>query len=137
MSMRRQVIEALQGFDEALGAGGVLGSASETDLTWRALRLGYRVRAEPACANRHGGARFGSTATHLLERYFFGAGACYAKHTRAGDLAALAVLLAYSGRFLGDMIRSLWRGRPVGLKSLLGLLPLRRGPRTAPVRRAR
>ena len=53
MASRREVLEKIGGFDEALGAGGRFRSAPEVDLFDRVLRAGWLGRYEPASLAYH------------------------------------------------------------------------------------
>jgi glycosyltransferase involved in cell wall biosynthesis len=53
MAWRRSALEALGGFDEALGPGAPLRAAEDADLVWRALEAGMTGRYEPAVVVAH------------------------------------------------------------------------------------
>jgi hypothetical protein len=139
MAFRRSLFDALGGFDEALGAGGPLGSGGEPDLIFRALRHGARVCNDPRPMVTHVGVRRGAEAIRaLIARYYFGTGAAYGKHLRLGDPAALGVLAGLSTHLLGTMARGLARERrPTGARLLLSLWRGALASRTFPIDRAR
>ena len=86
MAFRRDVLEALHGFDESLGVGTPLGSAEDKDMWWRTLRHGWRVRLAPDMVVAHVRWRGDGEALRQMYRYGLGAGALAAKRRRvAGD----------------------------------------------------
>ena len=93
MAFRREVLEALGGFDEALGAGSRFRAGEDKDAFWRASRAGWGVRAEPALQVVHVTWRDERQALRTLYGYGVGAGAVAAKRRRlAGDREVLGEL---------------------------------------------
>jgi GT2 family glycosyltransferase len=138
MSFRRALFEVIGGFDEALGVGGPLGSGSEPDFVFRALRAGLKVANDPDALVLHLGVRSPAEVGPLWRRYYFGAGAAYGKHMRLGDLAAMRVFVRYLSTFGLPALRNLLRlRRPRGAATVLAMLRGVRGSFRFPVDRAR
>jgi GT2 family glycosyltransferase len=85
MAFRRDVLESLDGFDEALGVGALLASAEDKDMFWRVLRAGWRVRSAPDMVVAHVRWRDNREALRQMYRYGVGAGALAVKRRRLGD----------------------------------------------------
>src|SRR5690606_1444008 len=75
LGVRRPVLEALGGFDEALGAGARFCSAPEVDLFDRLFAAGHVGRYEPAARAWHDQWRGRGDKVHLDWRYGVGSGA--------------------------------------------------------------
>lgn len=136
MAFRREVLETLSGFDEALGAGGRFRAGEDKDAFWRAVKAGWRVRAEPLLQATHVTWRAQGEALRTLYGYGYGAGAVATKRRRvAGEREVLGELwrhgLLPAARFarrgrLGDsagaVVRALgcvngaWQARRVPLE---------------------
>jgi glycosyltransferase involved in cell wall biosynthesis len=82
LGMRRSVLAAIAGFDEALGVGGRFKSAPETDVFDRCFAAGYGGRYEPAAVAWHDQWRGPRRLLLLDARYGFGNGARIAKLMR-------------------------------------------------------
>src|SRR5262249_53353245 len=82
LGVRREVLEMVGGFDEALGAGAWLRSAPEVDLFDRIFAAGLTGRYEPDALAWHGQLRGGGGKIRLDWRYGVGAGARVAKLLR-------------------------------------------------------
>jgi GT2 family glycosyltransferase len=80
MGLRRSVWKDLGGFDQMLGAGAPLRANSEGDLVIRALQSGYFVYETPAVQVIHHGFRTWQEGVVLIQRYWYGTGAMYAKY---------------------------------------------------------
>lgn len=87
MGIRRNVWEAVGGFDEMLGAGAPLRSGAESDFTIRALLRGYFVLETPELWVIHHGFRSAAETRDLVRRYWYGTGALFAKHLKCGQMA--------------------------------------------------
>ena len=96
---RREVWEAVGGFDESFGAGGVLHSAEEVDFTLRALARGFVALETPAIGVVHHGHRHVTTREDLLRGHLFGIGAAFAKQVRRSPVAFTPVLVRFGARW--------------------------------------
>lgn len=86
MAFRRSALERLGGFDTRMGPGGMGPSDEDTDLVYRTIRTGGRVRYVPEALVRHAhGRRTPADAQALARRYLRGRGAFYCKFILAGD----------------------------------------------------
>jgi GT2 family glycosyltransferase len=83
MATRREVLEAVGGFDEALGAGGHFRAAPEVDLFDRILATGWLGRYEPSALAFHEQWRDMDEIVQLDFNYGMGNGARIAKLLRA------------------------------------------------------
>jgi GT2 family glycosyltransferase len=91
LGMRRDVLDRVGGFDEALGVGGRFKSAPETDLFDRCFAAGMTGRYEPSALAFHAQWR-GPRRLLLLEaRYGYGNGARLAKLVRTDRARARLV----------------------------------------------
>lgn len=91
MATRREVLERVGGFDEALGAGGHFRSAPEADLFDRVLAAGWVGRYEPAALAYHEQWREPSEIVALDYGYGIGNGARLAKLARTDRARARKV----------------------------------------------
>ncbi|HLF79266.1 MAG TPA: glycosyltransferase family A protein [Dehalococcoidia bacterium] len=91
-ALRRRLLERVEGFDEALGAGGPLKAAEDFDFQFRTYRAGAVTLLCPDVWVDHYGLRRGSEWADTLKSYGIGDGAFYVKHVRCGDLLALKLL---------------------------------------------
>jgi glycosyltransferase involved in cell wall biosynthesis len=110
---RRSLFERAGMFDEALGAGGVLKSAEDFDLAYRAYRRNAVILLRPDVVVRHDGRREREEWPTLLRTYGFGDGAFYSKHVRCRDPRAAWLAAKFFGRM----------GAKFVVKSALGLRP--------------
>ncbi|HEY3703320.1 MAG TPA: glycosyltransferase [Acidimicrobiales bacterium] len=93
MAWRRTTLEALGGFDAALGAGTPMGSGDELDLFRRALGAGATVIYEPQALVYHDHPETVRALRRTLIRYGLGAGAQAAKMlTEERQLRPLRIL---------------------------------------------
>ena len=92
MAMRKDVWQALYGFDEMLGAGGLLRSSSEGDLVIHALHRGHAVGEMPNMRVTHNGFRAWKESHRLISRYWYGTGAMYGKHLKLYPISTFIVL---------------------------------------------
>ena len=103
-----EVLRAIGGWDERLGAGSKGQAAEDADLLRRLLRDGAVVRYEPAAVVRHERQpwprRFASRWA-----YGYGVGAMCALWLARGDLYAMPVLYRYWRLRAGPLLRALWR----------------------------
>lgn len=107
MAFRRTALEALGGFDDALGVGGLLGSGEDKDAFWRAVQAGWATRSAAGMSVTHVSWRDDAEGRRVMYRYGVGAGAVAVKRHR---------LTRQRGLVLGE----LWRH---------GLLPAARWAR--------
>jgi GT2 family glycosyltransferase len=91
MASRREVLERIGGFDEALGAGGHFRSAPEVDLFDRILAAGWPGRYEPAALAYHEQWRDMDEIVLLDYGYGIGNGARLSKLVRADRARARLV----------------------------------------------
>jgi len=83
MATRRDVLEAIGGFDEALGAGGPFRSAPEADFFDRVLSAGWTGRYEPGAVAYHEQWRTHEELVSLDYGYGYGNGARLSKLVRS------------------------------------------------------
>ncbi|WP_322511703.1 glycosyltransferase family A protein [Chloroflexus sp.] len=93
MAVRRDLVLAIGGFDEALGAGGRFPSAEDADIALRAIAHGWYVVETPATYVIHDGFRTWAEARELAARDWEGLGAAYIKPLKAGHCRATIVLM--------------------------------------------
>lgn len=91
LGVRRSVLDALGGFDEALGAGGRFRSAPEVDLFDRIFAAGLTGRYEPAARAWHDQWRDTGGLVRLEWRYGLGTGARLSKLARTDRQRARVV----------------------------------------------
>jgi len=89
MAVRRTVWEAIGGFDELLGAGGLFRSAEEMDFSMRALQHGFAVYETTQGHVVHSGFRTWDDGERLVYDYLYGIGATYAKHLKCRQPSVL------------------------------------------------
>lgn len=99
MAVRRDVWEALGGFDEMLGLAAPFGSGEEVDLTLRALLKGFKVAHRPEFAVTHHGPREIGEQAALVVDYLYGTGAVYGKLLKRGYLSILPHLAILGVQF--------------------------------------
>ena len=75
MAFRRSALEAVDGFDEWLGAGGHFRAGEDKDALWRVFTNGWRVIPAPAMAVTHVVHRDTAAAIRVMHGYGLGAGA--------------------------------------------------------------
>jgi len=78
MAFRREVLESVGGFDEALGHGTPFG-CEDADTVARASAAGFHGAYDPRVVVRHHHGRKGPEVEQLLRAYDIGRGAFYAK----------------------------------------------------------
>lgn len=125
LAIRREVLERVGGWDEAMGTGGRFGAAPEHDLFDRCFAAGYVGRYEPAALAWHAQWR-GPRRLLLLDlRYGYGAGARLAKLWRLDRRRARLVTADYLGGSCRELMRELrgLQGYP-SLGTLLRLLAM-------------
>jgi glycosyltransferase involved in cell wall biosynthesis len=123
LALRRETVERVGPFDEALGAGGPLRSGGEPDFLLRVLRCGLRMFDIPEAKVTHLGIRKGRAGDALMRKYLFGTGAAMAKHARLGDPWGLELLGIYVRFFSGRAARNLLRtGWPRGAGNAVALV---------------
>lgn len=91
MASRREVLERIGGFDEALGAGAVFRSAPEADFFDRVLAAGWQGRYEPAALAFHEQWRTHEELVRLDYGYGYGNGARLSKLVRTDRARARRV----------------------------------------------
>jgi hypothetical protein len=123
LAFRRETVDAIGMFDEALGSGGALRSGGEPDFLLRVLRSRRRIIDAPHASVTHLGVRVGSAADALMQKYLFGTGAALAKHVRLGDPWGVDLFAHYLGDSTRHAVRNLLRtGRPRGLENAVALI---------------
>lgn len=86
MAFRRTALEAIGGFDDLLGVGGLLGAGEDKDAFWRVVRAGWTTRYAADVAVSHVDWRDDAAARRVMFRYGVGAGAVAVKRRRlAGE----------------------------------------------------
>lgn len=106
---RSEVVAAVGGFDERIGAGSgtEFGSGEETDFLLRAMAARYLAWFDPALVIHHPDTRWGDTSGDKAYRYGTGMGLLIRRH-RLGARALLPSLI----RPLGGSLLMLAQGRP-------------------------
>jgi GT2 family glycosyltransferase len=96
MGIRKEVWRELDGFDEMLGTGAIFQAAEETDFVIRALQGKWQVCRSPRSSVVHYGFRNRDEGLLLINRYYYGTGATFAKHFRCRrwNVARLLAVLA-------------------------------------------
>jgi glycosyltransferase involved in cell wall biosynthesis len=122
LAIRRDVLNRLGGWDEALGVGGVLRSAPEADLFDRCFALGLDGRYEPAALAWHAQWRGPRRVVLLDARYGFGNGARIAKLVRT-DRRRAWIVARHAAWSWG--LADLWRGLKWGDPSRVAAASLR------------
>jgi GT2 family glycosyltransferase len=120
MAWRRDVLERLGGFDEAMGPGAPLRAAEDQDLFWRAVRAGRTGRFEPAAVVAHQQWRSRRASLAAYHGYGVGSGALAVKQWRVLDEAARGAELPFSvmaSRALREIV--LASGLPAVARNLL------------------
>ena len=85
MAFRRDALMAAHGFDELLGAGGLLPSHEDGDMSYRVLARGFRVVFSPRALVYHRQWRDWAERKHVERAYGLGAGGQFIKYVRCGD----------------------------------------------------
>ncbi len=80
MAACRQILDAVGGFDERLGAGSGFPAADDNDLGFRLLKNGYEIVYVPEAVVYHRAWRPRSEYLSMRWRYGRGKGGFYAKH---------------------------------------------------------
>lgn len=99
MAVRRSAWQALGGFDETFGPGALLRSGEETDLTIRALRMGFFVSQTPRARVTHHGFYPLAQRRIVVEKYWYGTGAAFGKNFVAEPHGIARVLVGLAGRW--------------------------------------
>ncbi len=101
--LRRDVAQALGGFDERLGPGTRFGSAEGNDLVARAIRAGHRAVYDPALRVIHPDKRRTEIAAARARAYGAGLGLVLRRH------APFSSTLTFLVRPLGGLLKALLR----------------------------
>ncbi len=100
MGLRRSVWQALAGFDEMLGAGAPFQSGEEIDFAIRALLEGYGIFETPSVSVVHHGFHTWDCAAVVLNHYWRGTGAVFAKHLKFRNLSVVILLMGLAWRWI-------------------------------------
>jgi glycosyltransferase involved in cell wall biosynthesis len=92
LAVRKSLVQAMGGFDEMLGAGGVFPSCEDGDIAARALLMGHAVYECADTAVTHFGFRTWEQGRYLSKRDWEGVGAAYIKPLKCGRWAFLPVI---------------------------------------------
>jgi glycosyltransferase involved in cell wall biosynthesis len=111
MAFRRIAIEAVDGFDELLGAGGRFRAAEDHDAFWRLLHRGWYGVYEPDAVVEHAQWRTRAGVVRLEYGYGLGAGAFAAKTARVHGREGCKLL---AHRLWGNGVAQAWRDARVG-----------------------
>ncbi len=95
MAFRRSVLMEMGAFDPLLGAGGVLCSGEDADITYRLLAAGRRVVYSAAALVYHKEWKDWSSRRSMERAYGIGAGAMLMKYVRCSDLYAVKLLATW------------------------------------------
>jgi GT2 family glycosyltransferase len=111
-AIRREVFEALGGFDPLLGVGAPFFRAGEdVDLLIRTLHAGYRVVNATECDVLHLGVRTGGDIRPLAVHYQLATGAALGKHARMAGLSGIRNLWRWTKYYTGEAITNTIRFR--------------------------
>ncbi len=122
-AVRRTAAQSIGPFDEALGAGSTFGAGEDTDIGYRAFRMGLSVHTTCDPSVVHHGIRNGREISDSASRYVRGMAAMCAKHARCGDLEMLRPVIREVVTMAAQGTRRLLTGRrPSGYRSALALL---------------
>jgi glycosyltransferase involved in cell wall biosynthesis len=119
-ALRRDLLDDVVGFDEAMGGGAPLRSSQDFDLAFRAYRASRAILLEPSVTVDHYGARAFDQWPGTLVAYGIGDGAFYAKHIRCGDLLALRLFVRRLGYVVGQAVYHSVRERRLVRVSIYG-----------------
>ena len=92
MGFRREYFDAVNGFDELLGAGAPLRSWPERDIGYRILRQNGRIVYTPHAIVHHRHWRSWQAVKRTYRNYAIGTGAAVGKYLRCGDSGSLYLL---------------------------------------------
>lgn len=106
MGLRRELWEAIGGFDEMLGLGAPFPAGEEADLTIRALLARYAVYETPAVHLVHHGFYTWRDGRSVVYRNWFGTGAMLMKHLRCGHDSSISLLRRLAWRWMVTRSRS-------------------------------
>ena len=133
-AVRRDILQALGGFDPYLGPGApVFYAGEETDLIIRALHGGYQILNTTECEVLHLGVRTGEQVRRLIVGYRLSVGAAFGKHARLSGWAGVRDV-ARLGEFLPARDRTRAEGLHPPAPRLGRVLP-GRGRDVLPLRR--
>ncbi len=124
MGMRRSVWQSLGGFDEMLGAGARFHAGEDVDLSFRALLAGFWIYEVPAVRVEHHGLREWPQLPSLINCYWQGTGAMFAKAIRTCLWPVLLLLIRLAARWalgrstIGDSLGH----RPARFRKLVAFL---------------
>ena len=111
MALRRNVIDAVGGFDEELGAGGSYRAAEDTDIMYRVMRAGWLVACRDDITVVHDDWRTDREEIRTHWSYGVGAGAQTAKHQESGDDQAALIAMSEARKHAYWFVRHLVRLR--------------------------
>jgi glycosyltransferase involved in cell wall biosynthesis len=92
MALRRELLDRVVGFDEAMGGGAPLRSSQDYDFSFRTYRAGYAVLLDPDVKVDHYGTRTPEQWPATERNYGIGDAAFYWKHIRCRDPVAIWLL---------------------------------------------
>ncbi len=127
MAVRRTALQAVDGFDEVLGAGAPLRAAEDKDLFWRLLVAGWRGAYAAGAVVDHLPRATRGEAVRAAHGYGVGEGALALKQRRLGGRAGDSRRDALDA-LVGDLRARYWTGAAVDLARLAGIA---RGTRLA------
>jgi GT2 family glycosyltransferase len=95
MAFRRSALLAVGGFDPLLGAGCLLRSCEDIDLTYRLLRAGKTIVYSPRAQAYHKQWKDWPAQKQMEHAYGVGAGALFSKYLRCGDWYGLRLFVTW------------------------------------------
>ena len=95
MAFRRTALVEAGGFDELLGAGGLLPSHEDGDISYRLLASGHRIVFSPASLVYHRQWRDWRERAGTERAYGLGAGGQFTKYVRLGDWYGVRLFAAW------------------------------------------
>ena len=122
MAIRKEVLVAVGGFDEILGAGGKFPSFEDGDFAYRALKAGAAILHLPNARVVHHGFRTWEAGRVIARETFTAIGAGYMKHVRCWDGIGLLLLTQQIEKGAFEIFRNIvGLRRPIGLNRFISL----------------
>jgi GT2 family glycosyltransferase len=124
MGIRRSAWEEIGPFDEMLGAGAAFQAGEETDFVIRVLLAGHFVFETPEVKVLHHGFRTWNQGLSLIDHYWYGTGAVFAKHIKCGHWSVFFLLIPMAWRWAFGRSRVAWSlgSHPHRLRRLIAFI---------------
>lgn len=116
MVMRRQIVDRLGPFDEALGAGSVVPAGEDTDYVFRAYLAGIAIEYVPDMTVYHfHGRKDPAEGRALIRNYLLGTGALYAKYNFRHPNLRRKLVRLFSRKAAANPVRPAGEDRLAGI----------------------